>query len=139
MLTKILSNQTERAYSLLRVVTGLLFAVHGVQKLFGVLGGHVPPVGSQMWIGGVLELVLGIAIALGFLTTWAAFLSSGMMAVAYSQFHWKFQFDSAFFPSVNKGELAVIYAFLFLFVACKGSGIWSIDQCMAEEKAKKSS
>ena len=139
MIKAILSTQTERVYAVLRIVIGLLFTMHGAQKLFGILGGQSPPVGSQMWIGGGLELVLGLAIAIGLFTSWAAFLSSGMMAVAYIQFHWKFQFDSAFFPSVNKGELAVVYAFLFLFIACKGSGMWSVDQCFAGVKAKNSS
>ena len=139
MITMILSTQAERAYALLRIVTGLLFTVHGAQKLFGFLDGKMPPAGSLLWIGGVLELVLGLAIALGFFTSWAAFISSGMMAVAYIKYHWQFQFDSAFFPVVNKGELAVVYAFLFLFMACKGSGMWSIDRCMAMAKAKKSS
>jgi putative oxidoreductase len=113
---------TECAYALLRLVSGALFCFHGVQKVFGVLTDQQPPVGSQIWIGGVLELVCGVAIALGLFTSLAAFLASGMMAVAYFQFHWKFQMGAAFLPAVNQGELAVIYCFLFLYLACKGSG-----------------
>ena len=86
-----------------------------------------PAVGSQVWIGGVLELLCGAAIALGVVTSLAAFVASGMMAVAYFQFHWKFQLDSGFFPAVNGGEPAVIYCFLFLFLATRGNGAVSLD------------
>ena len=64
---------------------------------------------------------------LGFRTRIAAFIASGMMAVAYFQFHWKFQFGSAFFPIVNHGELAVLYCFVFFYIACRGAGKWSVD------------
>lgn len=127
MLSRLLAPLTENVYAALRIVVGLLFAFHGVQKVFGVMSEFQPPVGSQLWIGGVIELVTGLLIAAGLLTTWAAFLASGTMAVAYAQFHWKFAFGSAFFPGVNKGELAVVYAFLFLFIACRGAGRASID------------
>ena len=116
----------ERTYALLRIVSGFLLACHGLQKVFGMFGGPRLDVGSQLWIGGVLELVLGAAICLGFATSLAAFLASGMMAVAYFQFHWKMQFDGNFFPLVNKGEPAVVYCFLFLYFAVKGGGPWSV-------------
>lgn len=131
MLTRFLDPRVEYAYALLRIVSGLMFAFHGVQKLFGVLTTFEPPVGSQLWIGGVIELVCGTLIALGAFTRWAAFLASGTMAVAYLQFHWKLQVDDKFFPTINQGELALLYAFLFLFLACRGSGIWSVDQARA--------
>jgi len=118
---------SDRVYCLLRVVSGALFAFHGVQKVFGVLTESQPPVGSQLWIGGVLELVCGLAIALGLFAPLFAFVASGMMAVAYFQFHWKMQMDSAFFPAVNQGELAVLYCFLFLYMASRSSGPWSLD------------
>jgi putative oxidoreductase len=127
-LARLLSPRTEAAYTLLRVVSGLLFATHGAQKMFGVLGGSVPKVGTQIWIGGVIELVAGLAIAAGLLTRWAAFLASGTMAVAYIHSHWKLAMNAGFFPIVNKGELALLYAFLFLYIACRGSGTWSVDQ-----------
>lgn len=127
MLSRWLEPRTELAYTLLRVVAGILFAFHGAQKLFGVLGGHQPPAFSQLWIGGVIELVCGLAVAAGALTTWAALLASGTMVVAYVQFHWKVQFGEAFFPVVNKGEPALLYAVLFLYVACRGGGRWSVD------------
>jgi putative oxidoreductase len=84
----------------------------------------------------MIELVAGLMIAAGFLTVYAAFLSSGTMAVAYAQFHWKFAFDAGFFPVVNRGELAVIYAFLFLYIACRGAGIASIDGLMQKGARK---
>lgn len=128
MLNRYLEPRVEAAYAAFRIVAGLMFSFHGVQKIFGILSEFQPPVGSQLWIGGVIELVTGIAIALGLFTTWAAFLASGTMAVAYVQFHWQLAADSKFFPAINKGELALLYAFVFLFIACRGSGIWSIDQ-----------
>lgn len=118
---------SERAYALLRILAGALFAFHGVQKVFGVLAESQPPVGSQLWIGGVIELLCGVAVALGLFTRVAAFLASGTMAVAYFQFHWKLQLGSGFFPTVNGGELAVLYCFVFLFVASRSAGPWSLD------------
>jgi putative oxidoreductase len=123
---KFLRRYEEFAYAALRMVSGALFAFHGVQKLFGVLAEQQPPVGSQVWIGGVIELLCGAAITLGLFTRPAAFLASGTMAVAYIQFHWKLAFGAAFFPAINKGELAVVYCFLFLYIACLGSGPLSV-------------
>lgn len=115
------------AYALLRVVSGAMFAFHGAQKIFGLLReGPTPPLGSQLWIGGLIELAGGILILVGYRTRWAAFIASGQMAVAYFQFHWKFQLGAAFFPAVNQGELAVLYCFLFLFLSARGDGIWSL-------------
>jgi putative oxidoreductase len=117
----------EWVYALLRVVAGAMFVFHGVQKVFGVLTESQPPVGSQLWVGGLIELLCGAAIALGLFTRPAAFLASGTMAVAYFQFHWKFQFGADFFPTINGGELAVLYCFLFLYMACRSAGPWSLD------------
>ena len=128
MLERLLKPKSEAAFALLRIVAGLMFAFHGIQKVFGVLSEFQPPVGSQLWIGGVIELVAGLAIAGGLFTTWAAFLASGTMAVAYTQFHWKLAFGAEFFPAVNKGELALLYSVLFLYVACRGGGPLSLDR-----------
>ena len=128
MLERLLEPKTDAAYVLLRIVSGLLFAFHGVQKVFGVLSDFQPPVGSQLWLGGIIELVAGLAIAAGVFTRWAAFLASGTMAVAYTQFHWKLAFGAEFLPAVNKGELALLYSVLFLFVACRGGGPLSFDR-----------
>jgi len=115
------------AYSLLRVVAGLMFSFHGMQKLFGVLSQFKAPAGTQLWFGAIIELVCGLAIAAGVLTRPAALLASGTMAVAYVQFHWKLAFGAKFFPTVNQGELALLYAFVFLYIAMSGAGRWSVD------------
>ncbi len=126
---KQLEQFADYAYALLRIMTGFMFAFHGMQKIFGLLSEYPqPPVGSQMWIGGIIELVGGLAVMLGFQTRLAAFICSGQMAVAYFQFHWKFQTGSNFFPAVNKGELAVLYCFVFLYLACRGGVKWSLDK-----------
>jgi putative oxidoreductase len=127
VLTRLLRPRIDTAYTLLRVVAGLLFAFHGVQKIFGVLSQHHPAVGSQLWVGGIIEIVTGLCIAGGALTTWMAFLASGTMAVAYIQFHWKLALGAQLVPAVNKGEPALLYCFLFLFMACHGGGPWSLD------------
>jgi putative oxidoreductase len=128
MLNRLLEPRAEAAYAFVRVVAGLMFAFHGMQILFGVLTDSQPPVGSQIWLGGLIELITGIAVAAGVLTSWAAFLASGTMAVAYVQFHWKLALDARFFPAINKGELALLYCVVFLYIACRGGGRWSFDQ-----------
>lgn len=120
---------TPIAWTALRVVTGLLFSVHGMQKVFGWYAVHPqPPLFSQLGLGGVIEVVTGLLMALGLFTRPAAFLASGTMAVAYIQFHWKFQFaDGAWLPLLNHGELSVVYCFLFLYMFAVGGGPWSLD------------
>jgi len=114
-------------YAVLRIVAGALFAFHGAQKVLGVLSEFTPQIGSQLWIGGVIELVGGALIALGVLTRPVALLASGQMAVAYTQFHWKLALGGGMWlPAMNKGELAVIYCFLFLFFAARGNGILAL-------------
>ncbi len=113
---------------MLRILSGFLISFHGVQKVFGFPATHRPPLLSQIGVGGLIELVCGLAILVGFQTRPAAFLCSGTMAVAYIQFHWKFQFGSGFFPAINEGELALIYCFLFLYLACRGGGTWAVDK-----------
>ena len=122
------SSLSEAAYALLRIAAGAMFAFHGVQKIFGILADQQPAVGSQLWIGGVIELVGGALICVGLFARCAAFVASGQMAVAYFQFHWRLALDSKVFPGINGGELAVLYCFLFLLVACRGAGIWSLDR-----------
>jgi putative oxidoreductase len=117
------------AYAALRVVTGTLFAFHGAQKLFGIYGGHVQAFGTQLWLGGFIELVAGGLIALGLLTRPAAFLASGTMAVAYIQFHWKFALaEGQWIPAVNRGELALVFCFLFLFIFAHGAGRFALGR-----------
>lgn len=126
---KLLEKFKDQAYALLRIMSGSMFAFHGIQKLFGLFSEYPkPPLWSQMWVGGIIEFVGGFLILAGFQTRLAAFLASGMMAVAYFQFHWKFQTGPQFFPGVNKGELAVLYCFVFLYIACRGGVKWSLDK-----------
>ncbi|MCB9656249.1 MAG: DoxX family protein [Polyangiales bacterium] len=123
-----LARHQDRAYALLRFVAGFMFTFHGVQKIFGLLTERPsPPVGSQLWVGGLIELVCGALVAVGAFTRPAAFLASGTMAVAYAQFHWSFAFDQNFFPVVNRGELAALYAVVLLYIACRGPGHVSVD------------
>ena len=110
-------------FSLARLVIGFLFACHGAQKLFGVLGGTSQLGHTKMMIGAIIEFGGGLLIALGLFTRVAAFLSSGEMAVAYFTVH----APHGFWPIINKGELAVAYCFFFLFVAAHGAGPYSLD------------
>jgi putative oxidoreductase len=118
------------AYALLRIVAGAMFSCHGMQKILGWFATSArPPVGSQIWVGGIIELSCGLLIALGLFTRPAAFLAAGTMAVAYFQFHWKLAFDAwKWLPIINKGELAALYCFLFLFIAARGAGAPSLDR-----------
>ena len=119
------------AHAALRIVAGAAFAFHGMQKIFGWYATKLPlpAVGSQLWVGGVIELVCGPLIAVGLLTRATALLASGTMAVAYVQFHWKLSFSNGMWlPAVNKGEPALIYCFVFLFLAARGAGVASLDR-----------
>jgi putative oxidoreductase len=127
MLARALAPHRERSFALLRMIAGAMFAFHGVQKLFGVLADHQPPVGSELWFGGIIELVSGVAIAVGAFTSCAAFIASGTMAVAYIQFHWQLQLGAKLLPAVNHGELALLYCVVFFAIACNGAGPWSLD------------
>lgn len=118
----ILGRISEPVYALMRFVVGGLFACHGAQKLFGVLGGPGHARGLFL-AAGVIELACGILIAIGLLGSLAAFLASGEMAVAYFMVH----AGGGFWPIVNKGELAVVYCFVFLYIAARGSGSISLD------------
>ena len=119
-----LSRYADTIYCLMRLIVGLLFACHGGQKLLGI-----PPATRPMeldalgMLGAWIELVGGMLIAVGLFTRIAAFISSGMMAVAYFMAH----AGSGFFPLVNRGELAVVYCFVFLFICAYGPGRWSLD------------
>jgi putative oxidoreductase len=117
------------SYALLRILSGAAFSFHGMQKIFGWMNSHDKPAAwTQLWFGGLIELSCGLLIAVGFLTRPAAVLASGTMAVAYLQFHWRFAFaDGKWLPAVNHGEPALIYCFLFLFIAARGGGSASID------------
>jgi putative oxidoreductase len=114
-----------QAFALLRILSGVLFALHGTQKLLAWPGDKPAATAPLMIAAGWIELVCGVLIAAGLLTTWAAFLASGTMAVVYFKSH---ALGNSFFPIVNRGELAVVYCFLFLYFAAHGPGIWSLDR-----------
>ena len=120
----------------MRIGTGFIFSFHVAQKILGVLSGFQPPAWSQLWFGGIIELVGGLMVLLGLQTRAAAFLCSGMMAVAYIQYHWKFQIGAQLFPAVNKGELALLYSLVFLLIACRGGGKRSLDKTGARNGGK---
>ena len=115
------------AFALLRIVVGVLFAMHGSQKLFGVPGDQ-PPVelASLIGVAGIIEFAGGLLIAIGLLTRFAAFIASGTMAVAYFMAH----APKGLLPIINQGELAVVYCFVFLYIWAHGPGVWSIDRML---------
>ena len=122
-------------YFLLRVVSGLLFVQTGGLILFGWFGGipgqpGTPPLLSQTGIGGILEFFGGIAIVLGLALRPVAFILSGMMAVAY----WQFHAPQAVSPVQNQGMPAVLFCFLFLYMSARGGGDWSVDAVLRRKR-----
>lgn len=113
-------------YSIMRFVVGLMFFCHGAQKILGWFTAPGQPGGALpllMVVGGWIEIVAGVLIAVGLFTRIAAFIASGEMAVAFFMMHAK----GSFLPIVNKGELAVVYCFLFFYIFLYGPGAWSLD------------
>jgi putative oxidoreductase len=122
------------AYALLRALAGFMFSFHGLQKIFGVFATKQPAAWTQLWFGGLIELVCGALVMIGLFTRPAAILASGTMAVAYFQFHVDGNFGGwHWLPIVNKGELAAVYAFVFLLVAARGPGSVSVDRAMSRD------
>ena len=116
----------DKALGILRIVAALLFFLHGTSKLFGFPPfsmGALPEVGTLAWVAGVLEVVGGALLLVGLLSRVTAFILSGQMAVAY----WMVHAPQSTFPSENGGELAILYCFIFLYIAAAGPGAWSID------------
>jgi putative oxidoreductase len=111
------------ALAVLRIMTALLFLSHGLSKLFGIPQTFSPEAFSLPWIAGMLELVGGVMILIGFMTRPVAFILSGLMAVAYFMAH----APQGFFPILNGGELAILYCFVFLYFVFSGAGAWSVD------------
>ncbi len=132
----ILKPLNDHTYSLLRIFAGAMFMLHGSAKILGWPasgpgGGGRPSIGSIPGIAGLIELVCGALLLVGLLTTIAAFIASGEMAVAYWMVHAK----GGLIPNVNKGELAVLYCFVFLYIAANGAGVWSIDHLIWGRRA----
>lgn len=115
-----------RLLSVLRIMSGLLLLQHGAGKLLKFPAGVVPAnfnLASMPGYAGVIELVCGVLLVIGLFSRPAAFIASGMTAVAYFMVH----APQGFYPILNKGELAVLYCFVFLYIAAAGAGPWSLD------------
>jgi putative oxidoreductase len=112
-------------YALMRAVFGFLFIFHGLQKMFGMFGGRTAELVSLRGLAGVIEIVAGTMIMIGLFTRPAAFVASGQMAFAYFVSHFQ---PSAFWPIQNRGELAVLYCFAFLYIAARGAGPLSVNK-----------
>jgi putative oxidoreductase len=127
------------ALALLRVMAGLMFMEHGLQKIFGMLGGYEKVAGatapflSQDWIGGNLETFGGALLVLGLLTRPVGFLLSGYMAVAYFMVH----APNGFFPLLNNGEKAALYSFVYFYFFAAGGGRYSLDALLARRRERK--
>lgn len=125
-MTKFLGRYSEQIYALLRIVAGWCFLLHGTAKIFGWPGDRDPVnIASMYGLAGLIELVGGLLILLGLFASVAAFISSGEMAVAYFLGHVSPN-DAFLFPLMNGGESAVLFCFLFLYIAAKGAGQWSV-------------
>jgi len=111
-------------YAIFRIVAGLMFLMHGTQKLLGWPGDKpAVPLSSLMGVAGALELRCGLLVMVGLFTGIAAFVAAGEMAAAYFIVHAR----GGLWPILNQGELAALYCFAFLYIAAQGAGVWSID------------
>ena len=119
-----LSRWQPQVLALLRIVTGLLFLEHATQKFFAFpMPFPMFPLPPLLVAAGVVELVAGVLITIGLFTRLVAFLASGEMAIAYFMMH----FPQSFWPAANKGEAAIMFCFIFLYLVAAGPGSWSID------------
>jgi len=118
-----LGRYSDAIYAFMRLIVGLLFACHGAQKLFGALGGASQISNPMLLAAGIIEFVGGGLVAVGLWTRYAAFVASGEMAAAYFIAH----AGKGFWPILNKGEAAVLYCFVFLYIASRGSGSLGVD------------
>lgn len=125
---KFLDGYKEHTYALLRIVAGLLFMAHGVQKLFNFPAAFEYPLNPVLYAAAAIELIGGALIIVGLFTRPAAFIASGMSAVAY----WMAHGSAGLYPITNGGETVALYCFIFLFIAAHGAGIWSVDGKRAE-------
>ena len=123
---------SECIHDTVRIVAGVLFFQHGAQKIFGILGMEESvALGSRLGLAGIIEMVTGALIALGLFTPVAAFIASGEMAVAFFIAHVP---RGSIWPIVNQGEPAVLFCFLFLYLASRDSGDWSLDRILKDRK-----
>jgi putative oxidoreductase len=117
-------------YCIMRLVVGLMFACHGLDKIFGTFGGEKAQA-SLMVAGGWIEIVCGFLVAVGLLTRIASFVASGEMAAAFFMMHAK----SSIIPYINKGELAVVYCFVFFYIFLRGAGAFSLDSIFCKKSS----
>lgn len=118
-----LDKYKEHTYALLRIMAGLMFMGHGVQKFFNFPTEFPMPLNPMSMAAGGIELIGGALIVLGLFTRPVAFIASGMCAVGY----WLAHGSQGLFPISNGGEIIALYCFIFLFVAANGAGVWSLD------------
>ncbi len=112
--------------SIVRIMAALLFIEHGTSRLFGFPSAMpTPPMFTMYWFAGAIELAGGVLVALGLFTQPAAFIMAGEMAFAYFISH----APNDFFPILNRGDAAILYCFVFLYLAFAGGGPWSVDAC----------
>ncbi len=122
----------ECIHDTVRIVAGVLFFQHGAQKIFGILGAEESvALASRFGLAGIIEMVTGALIALGLFTPLAAFIASGEMAVAFFIAHVP---RGSIWPLVNGGEPAVLFCFLFLYLASRDSGAWSLDRILKDRR-----
>jgi len=126
-LDNLLDGREEQSYALLRIVTGFLFIWHGTQKLLNFPVEFPYPLSPLMYSAGAIEMVGGVLVMIGLFTRPTAFICSGTMAAAY----WMAHGMNNVFPIINRGELAALFCFAFLFIAVRGAGIWSLDKPQA--------
>jgi len=126
-----LASWQSQLLSILRFVSGLLFLQHGLMKIFAFPGPFMRPLafGELVWFAGAIELIGGILLIVGLYTRWVAFVCSGLMAFAYFIGH----AGRGFYPILNGGNLAILYSFVFLYIAAAGPGPWSIDAKRGKE------
>lgn len=123
---RFLAQYSERVYAVMRIMVGLLFLCYGLQKAFGLFGGvngAAAPIFSLYGVAGWIELITGAMIAVGLATAKAAFIASGHMAAAYFIAH----APNGFWPIENGGVAALLFCFIFLFMATRGSGSYSVQ------------
>lgn len=120
-----LSVYAPQALAVLRIVTAILFILHGTQKIIGFPASDMtPPLMSLFGAAGLIEIVAGLLILVGFFTRPAAFVAAGEMAVAY----WMVHAPGSLFPSINQGDAAILFCFVFLYLVFSGPGAWSINK-----------
>ena len=124
------------AYALMRVVLAFLYWSHGPAWLFGFFGGDRLPQGAMFKAAGTIEIICGTLIAIGLFTSWAAFIASGEMAVAYFMAHVP---RGSFLPILNGGEITVALCFAFLYIATRGGGSFSVDAMLKSPRSVRSS